>query len=54
MSPPDSIRERIVKTVMNCGFLQNLHIRVAVYDDRLEIPSLGGMTPGRKVGTERQ
>lgn len=44
--PPDSIRELIINAVMNCSFLQNSHIQVAVYDDRLEITSPGGLLPG--------
>ena len=32
--PPDSIRELIINAVMNCSFLQNSHIQVAIYDDR--------------------
>ena len=31
---------------MNCSFLQNSHIQVAIYDDRLEITSPGGLLPG--------
>lgn len=44
--PPDSIRELIVNAVMNCSYLQASHIQVAVYDDRLEITSPGGLLPG--------
>ena len=44
--PPDSIRELIINAVMNCSFLQNSHIQVAIYDDRLEITSPGGLMPG--------
>lgn len=36
----------IINAVMNCSFLQNSHIQVAVYDDRLEITSPGGLMPG--------
>ena len=32
--------------MMNCSFLQNSHIQVAIYDDRLEITSPGGLLPG--------
>ena len=49
--PPDSIRELIINAVMNCSFLQSSHVQVAVYDDRLEITSPGGLMPG--VTTER-
>ena len=31
---------------MNCSFLQSSHIQVAIYDDRLEITSPGGLMPG--------
>lgn len=31
---------------MNCSFLQRFHIHVAVYDDRREITSPGGLLPG--------
>ena len=44
--PPDSIRELIINAVMNCSFLQNSHIQAAVYDNRLEITSPGGLMPG--------
>lgn len=44
--PPDSIRELIINAVMNCSFLQSSHIQVAIYDDRLEITSPGGLMPG--------
>lgn len=44
--PPDSIRELIINAVMNCSFLQPSHIQVAIYDDRLEITSPGGLMPG--------
>lgn len=44
--PPDSIRELIINSVMNCSFLQSSHIQVAIYDDRLEITSPGGLMPG--------
>lgn len=44
--PPGSIRELIINAVMNCSFLQNSHIQVAIYDDRLEITSPGGLMPG--------
>ena len=44
--PPDSIREIIINAVMNCSFLQSSHIQVAIYDDRLEITSPGGLMPG--------
>lgn len=44
--PPDSIRELIINAAMNCSFLQSSHIQVAVYDDRLEITSPGGLMSG--------
>lgn len=47
--PPDSIRELIINAVMNCSFLQNSHIQVAVYDDRLEITSPGELLPGMTI-----
>ena len=37
---------RIINAVMNCSFLQNSRIQVAIYDDRLEITSPGGLMPG--------
>lgn len=43
--PPDSIRELIINAVMNCSYIQNSHIQVAVYEDRLEITSPGGLLP---------
>ena len=47
--PPDSIRELIINAVMNCSFLQSAHVQVAIYDDRLEITSPGGLMPGVTV-----
>ncbi len=44
--PPDSIRELIVNAVMNCSYIQESRIQVAIYDDRLEITSPGGLLPG--------
>lgn len=44
--PPESIRELIINAVVNCSFLQASHIQVAIYDDRLEITSPGGLMPG--------
>lgn len=49
---PDSIRELIHNAVMNCSFLQNSHIQVAIYDDRLEITSPGGIDAWRNVNTD--
>ena len=43
--PPDSIRELIVNAVMNCSYLQASHVQVAIYDDRLEITTPGGLMP---------
>ena len=31
---------------MNCSYIQNSNIQVAIYDDRLEITSPGGLLPG--------
>ena len=47
--PPDSIRELVINAVMNCSFLQSSHVQVAIYDDRLEITSPGGLMPGVTV-----
>ena len=44
--PPDSIRELIINAVMNCSYIQASNIQVAIYDDRLEITSPGGLLPG--------
>ena len=44
--PPDSIRELIVNAVMNCSYIQNSNIQVAIYDDRLEVTSPGGLYNG--------
>lgn len=52
--PPDSIRELLIHTVMNCSFLQSSHIQVALYDNRLEITSPGGMLPGMSVNKMRE
>ena len=52
--PPDSIRELIINAVMNCSFLQPSHIQVAIYDDRLEITSPGGLMPGVTVNRMKE
>lgn len=44
--PPESIRELIVNAAVHCSFLQSSVIQVAVFDDRLEITSPGGLLPG--------
>ena len=44
--PPESIRELIVNAAVHCSFLQSSNIQVAVYDDRLEVSSPGGLMPG--------
>jgi predicted HTH transcriptional regulator len=44
--PPESIRELIINAAVHCSFLQSSLIQVAVYDDRLEITSPGGLLPG--------
>ena len=44
--PPDSIRELIVNAVMNCSYIQTSNIQVAIYDDRLEVTSPGGLYNG--------
>ena len=44
--PADSIRELIINAVMNCSFLKSSHVQIAIYDDRLEITSPGGLMPG--------
>ena len=44
--PPDSIRELIVNAVMNCSYIQASNIQVAIYDDRLEVTSPGGLYNG--------
>ena len=36
----------IVNAVMNCSYIQVSNIQVALYDDRLEITSPGGLLPG--------
>lgn len=52
--PPDSIRELIINAVMNCSFLQPSHVQVAIYDDRLEITSPGGLLPGVTLDRMRE
>lgn len=44
--PPESIRELIVNAAVHCSFLQSSLIQVAVFDNRLEITSPGGLLPG--------
>ena len=52
--PPDAIRELIINAVMNCSYLQSSHIQVAIYDDRLEITSPGGLMPGVTLDKMRE
>ena len=47
--PPESIRELIVNAAVHCSFLQSSNIQVALYDDRLEVTSPGGLMPGVTV-----
>ena len=42
----NNFRELIINAVMNCSFLQGSWIKVAFYDDRLEIILPGGLMPG--------
>lgn len=51
---PDSIRELIVNAVMNRSLMQDARIQVAIYDDRLEITSPGGLKPGVTVDLMKQ
>lgn len=44
--PPESIRELIVNAAVHCSFLQSSLIQVALFDDRLEITSPGGLLSG--------
>lgn len=44
--PPDSIRWLIVNAVLNCSYIQPCHIKVAVYDDFVEVTSPGRLLPG--------
>lgn len=50
---PDSIRELIINTVMNCSFLQLSHI-LAVYDDRPEITSSGSLMSGVAISRMKE
>ena len=43
--PPESIRELLVNAVVHCSYIKNEKIQVAVFDDRLEITSPGGLLP---------
>ena len=52
--PPESIRELIINAVVNCSFLQGSLVQVAIYDNRLEISSPGGLMPGVTIGKMRE
>lgn len=52
--PPSSIRELIINAVMNCSFLQSSHIQVAIFDDRLEITSPGGLMSGVTINRMKE
>lgn len=43
--PPASIREVLLNAVMNCSYIQQSGVQVAVFDNRLEITSPGGLMP---------
>ncbi|WP_277296200.1 ATP-binding protein [Succinatimonas hippei] len=47
--PPDGIRELIINAVVNSSFLQNSNVQVAIFDNRLEITSPGGLMPGVSI-----
>lgn len=44
--PPESIRELIINAIMNCSYVLKNSIQVALYSDRLEIITPGGLVPG--------
>lgn len=44
--PPDAIREMIINAHCHRNFLDNSYVQVALYDDRLEVTSPGGLCYG--------
>lgn len=52
--PPESIRELIINAVVNCSYLQGSLVQVAIYDNRLEISSPGGLMPGVTIGKMKE
>ena len=47
--PSDVIRELITNAVVHRNYLENSHIQVSVFDDRLEITSPGGLLKGVSI-----
>ena len=41
--PPEAIREMIINAHCHCNLLDESCIQVAIYDDRLEVTSPGGI-----------
>ncbi|MBQ2089498.1 MAG: hypothetical protein II472_04645, partial [Lachnospiraceae bacterium] len=39
-------KDLIINAVVNCSYLQGSLVQVAIYDNRLEISSPGGLMPG--------
>ena len=52
--PPKSIRELIINAVMNRSLLSSSNIQVAVFDNRLEITSPGGLMPGVTISLMKE
>lgn len=52
--PPDGIREIVANAVLNCSYISGQHIQVAVFDDRMEVTSPGGLLQGVTVRKMRE
>ena len=52
--PPTVIRELIINAVVHRNYLDNSHIQVAIFDDRLEITSPGALPKGVTIERMKQ
>ncbi len=52
--PPTAIRELIINAVLHRSYLEVSHIQIAIFDDRLEITSPGGLPKGITIERMKQ
>lgn len=49
--PPEALREAILNALAHRQYSRTATVSLAIYDDRVEITSPGGLPPGKTVGT---
>ena len=49
--PPEALREAILNALAHRQYSRTASVSLAIYDDRVEITSPGGLPPGKTVGT---